>query len=68
MTKDEAIQHFRTQQGLASAIGVTQGTVSGWKSIPPWRQLQIEALTGGALRADPECDKYRVPHVRIEAA
>lgn len=61
MTKDDAIKHFGTQQALAAAIGVTQGTISGWKAVPPWRQLQIEAVTLGALVAGPECDRYRVP-------
>lgn len=61
MTKDEAVSHFGTQAKLAAAIKCTQGTVAGWKSIPELRQLQIERLTGGALRAGPECDQYRVP-------
>ena len=62
MTKDQAIQHFGLQQKLAEALGMTQGSVSLWKdSPPPLRQLQLEAVTAGALKADPECDKFRVP-------
>lgn len=62
MTKDQAIQHFGSQLKLAEALGMTQGSVSLWKdSPPPLRQLQLEALTGGALKADAECDKYRLP-------
>jgi hypothetical protein len=62
MTKDEAIQALGgTQASLAAAIGMTQGSVSLWKEYPPpLRQLQIEALTGGKLRAEADCDKYRV--------
>lgn len=60
MTKDEAINYFGTQQALGAAIRVTQGTISGWKEIPWWRQFQIEAATGGALVADPKHDKFRV--------
>lgn len=64
MTKDEAIRHpaFGTQSILAEKLGMTQGSVSLWgEHPPPLRQLQIEALTGGELRAEPDCDKYRVP-------
>lgn len=68
MTKDEAIKAFGTQEKLASALGMTQGSVSLWKAVPPMRQLQIEALTGGALRADAECDKFRVPSTPAQQA
>ncbi len=54
MTKDEAKQHFGTYTKLAKALGVAQASVSLWgKYPPPLRQLQIEALTGGALKAEP---------------
>lgn len=63
MTKDEAIKALGgTQSSLAAALGITQGSVALWGQRPPaLRQLQIEALTAGALRAGPECDKYRTP-------
>ena len=63
MTKDQAIQALGgTQAALAERLGMTQGSVSLWGEYPPpLRQLQIEVLTGGALKAEPECDKYRVP-------
>jgi len=36
--------------------------VGGWGEFPPaLRQLQIEALTAGKLRAEADCDKFRVP-------
>lgn len=54
---------------LAEALGMSQGSVSLWGEYPPpLRQLQIEALTGGKLRAEPDCDKYRVPKLRGKAA
>ena len=63
MTKDEAVKHYGTQAKLAEALGIFQGSVALWKDkVPPMRQLQIEALTGGALKAGPECDKFRVPN------
>lgn len=63
MTKDDAIKALGgTQEALAKALGMTQGSVSLWKTYPPpLRQLQIEVLTGGALRAEADCDQYRVP-------
>jgi hypothetical protein len=62
MTKDQAIAFFGTQVLLAKALGMSQGSVSLWGEYPPeLRQLQIEALTDGALLAEPECNKYRVP-------
>ena len=62
MTKDEAVQHFGTQTALAQALGLDQSTVSGWGSFPPpLRQLQIERLTSSQLKAEPECDRFRVP-------
>lgn len=63
MTKEEAVKHFGTQVLLCEALGIkSQGSVGAWREIPPLRQLQIERLTGGALKAGPECDPYRVPH------
>jgi hypothetical protein len=64
MIYDDLISHFRTQVAAAEALGVFQSTVSDWKArgaIPPLRQLQVEALTAGKLKAGPECDRFRVP-------
>jgi hypothetical protein len=62
MTKDQAVEAFDTQVKLAEALGITQGSVAGWGTYPPaLRQLQIEALTGGRLKAEPDCDKFRFP-------
>jgi hypothetical protein len=62
MTKDQAVQHFGTQVLLAQALGMSQGSVSLWGEFPPaLRQLQLEAVTSGALKAEADCDKYRVP-------
>lgn len=65
MTKDEAVEHFGTQEALAKALGITQGSVSLWGDSVPWpRQLQIERITEGKLTADPECWKPRPAEVR----
>ena len=52
LTKD-AIDHFGSQTALAQALDIRQASVAGWgKTVPPLRQLQIQALTKGKLRAD----------------
>ncbi len=64
MTTDQAIRALtlsHTQAELAEMLNVTQGSISLWGEFPPaLRQLQIERLTFGALRAEPDCDQYRV--------
>ena len=56
MTKAEAIKHFDTQVRLGEALDCKQHTISGWGEYPPDnRQLQIERVTLGALKAEPGC-------------
>lgn len=55
MTFVQAIKYFGTQVQLANAIGVTQPTISNWKtrgSIPKLQQLRIQNVTCGKLKAD----------------
>lgn len=52
MTKDEAIKHFGSVGAVAAALGIKQPSVSDWGEIPPYRQLQLEILTKGKLKAD----------------
>lgn len=62
MKTTEAISHYGSTYAVAAALGIKQPSVMGWgESPPPLRQLQIEALTQGALKAGPECDKFRPP-------
>ena len=54
MTTDEAIKHYGTQQKLADALGIKQGSVAGWSEYPPAiRQLQLQQVTKGKLKAEP---------------
>lgn len=56
MTKDQAVRHFGTQAKLAEALRMSQGSISLWGEYPPpLRQVQIETVTGGALKAEPDC-------------
>lgn len=54
---------FKTQQGVADALdGCSQGAVSQWREYPPLlRQLELERITGGKLKAERAADKYRFP-------
>jgi len=57
MKPTDLLTHFETQQAAADAIKVTQGAISQWlkaERIPWQRQLQIERITGGALKHNPQ--------------
>lgn len=55
MTLNDVLAHFKMKPSeLAEQLGVTPGAISQWKDgIPVSRQWQIEAMTGGALKAAP---------------
>ena len=55
MRKSEAIEFFGSQAAIARALGIEPPSVSLWAEdgVPVLRQLQLEALSGGKLRADP---------------
>lgn len=58
----DVIEHYGSQYAAADALGIRQPSVANWGEFPPaLRQLQLEALTVGKLKAEPDCDKYRVP-------
>lgn len=63
MTKDEAIKALGgTQAAMAEKLGMTQGSVSLWGEYPPaFRQIQIERLTGGQLKAEPWAWQGKAP-------
>ncbi len=56
MTYDQAIAYFGgTQAKLAQALGLAQPTISCWgRVVPAPYQYQIQVLTDGALKVDPE--------------
>lgn len=58
MTPEDVIRHFGgTQMKAAEALNLYQSSVSEWvqNGRVPWlRQLHIEKVTGGALKAEPE--------------
>jgi DNA-binding transcriptional regulator YdaS (Cro superfamily) len=54
MRTSEAIAFFGSQAELARALRIKPPSIAGWgDQVPKLRQLQIERLTKGKLRADP---------------
>ena len=53
MTAHQLIRHFKTGAEAARKLGMTRAAIALWKEngIPFSRQLQIEMLTGGELKA-----------------
>jgi len=53
MVKNDVIGFYGSQHEVARALGITRSAVSYWKDpLPALRQLQLERLTGGVLKAD----------------
>lgn len=56
MKLEHVIKYFGTQVAAADAIGVSQPTLSNWKTrgrIPHIQQLKLQHVSGGKLKADP---------------
>ena len=53
------VKYFGTQQKAAEALGLDQGTVSGWvrgkHGMSPVSALKAEAITGGEFKAVELC-------------
>lgn len=65
MKTQDAIIHFGTQVKLAAALNIKQHSISVWGEFPPaLRQLQIEHVTRGALKAAAGI----MPKIRVHAA
>jgi DNA-binding transcriptional regulator YdaS (Cro superfamily) len=55
MKVETALDFYKTQQLLATALGISQAAVSKWGDIMPEKQaLKIERITNGELKYDPE--------------
>lgn len=54
MTKADAIRYYGSQKALAVALKCEQPAVAQWGEYPPaLRQIQLEKLTRGRLKAEP---------------
>lgn len=52
-----ALKHYKTQRAIAQALGIKDQAVGQWKEkdrIPLKRARQLEALTDGKLKIDPQ--------------
>lgn len=58
---EKLIKHFGNQQKTAEALGVKQGTVSGWATgrhgVSEVHALVAERLTDGAIKAVDLCPR-----------
>lgn len=53
MRTTDVIKHFGSQAAVARALGIKPPSVAEWgDDVPPLRQLQIEKITRGALKAN----------------
>lgn len=56
MRTAQVIEHFKSQAATARALGIKQPSVATWGEYPPDnRQIQIERITSGKLKAEPGC-------------
>ena len=52
MLKSDAVAFFKSQSALARALNISPASVAEWPDrVPPLRQLQIQKLTRGKLKA-----------------
>jgi transcriptional repressor of cell division inhibition gene dicB len=52
MKKTDVVAHFKGVSKVAEALGISPGAVSQWpEDLPLLRQLQLEEITEGALKA-----------------
>lgn len=59
MKKSDAIEYFGSQSALARALGIKPPSIADWgDEVPDLRQLQLEAITHGQLKA---ADRLRLP-------
>ena len=56
MLTSDALAHFGgSKAALAKALGISVPSVYEWREYPPpLRQVQLEQVTGGTLKAEPD--------------
>lgn len=58
----EALAYFDTPADLAKALGIKHPSLHDWGEYPPpLRQIQLERLTNGALKAEPNVFDTKKP-------
>jgi hypothetical protein len=67
MKTSEVVTFYGSKAALAAALGLRPPSISEWGEFPPpLRQLQIEALSGGELKAEPSCYPQAKPMPALE--
>lgn len=60
MKTEQALKHFGSNTALTSILGLSSGAISQWGEYPPsFRQLQLEKLSDGTLKAEPNLIPYQ---------
>lgn len=56
MKTEQAIEYAGSPKALADLLGITPSAISQWgDEVPPARQIQLEQITDGKLKADADC-------------
>lgn len=56
MKTAQAIEYAGSSKALADLLGITPSAISQWgEEVPPARQMQLQQITRGRLRAAPDC-------------
>lgn len=55
----DAIKHFGSKQAVADVLGIRQPSVQNWGEYPPpEKQVELQGITHGVLKAEPEVAKH----------
>ena len=54
MRTEDAVRHFSTKAEVARALGITRASLTDWgELVPALRAAQLERITAGHLKFDP---------------
>ena len=68
MTLDQCLAHYGSHAEIARALGIKAPSIYGWtRGVPPLRQIQLEHVSGGALKADAGIIPACAPQVQAAA-
>lgn len=60
MLKDDVLRYFKNKRLVAEALGISRVAVVRWKAvIPKLRAMELDEITGGELKYNPELYKKK---------
>ncbi|GDJ61582.1 phage antirepressor protein Cro [Escherichia coli] len=60
MLKDDVLRYFKNKRLVAEALGISRVAVVRWKTvIPKLRAMELDEITGGELKYNPELYKKK---------